>query len=99
MLIKIQHICAFLLTLSFYQLNEENLSGDVETHATYYQLQNAYKNSTVNNSVGIINITFAKDLNIDLYISIVYYLKHARLQPLSVPAELRDRATYFWCYC
>ena len=87
------------MTLSFYQLNEENLSGDVETHATYYQLQNAYKNSTVNNSVGIINITFAKDLNIDLYISIVYYLKHARLQPLSVPAELRDRATYFWCYC
>ena len=90
MLIEIQHICAFLLTLSFYQLNAENLSGDVETHATYYQLHNAYKNSTVNNSVDIINITFAKDLNIDLYISTFYHLKHARLQSLSVPVELRQ---------
>ena len=70
-----------ILVLLFLQL---------ETHATYYQLQNAYKNSTVNNSVGIINITFAKDLNIDLYISIFYHLKHARLQSLSVPVELRQ---------
>jgi hypothetical protein len=76
-----------ILTIILYIYKEE--THIVSTKNLINQI--TYNSSQCKQTRGLLNINFAKELELDKYLMLFYHLKHSRWCPLSIPVDLRQR--------
>ena len=76
-----------ILTIILYIYKEE--THIVSTKNLINQI--TYNSSQCKQTRGLLNINFAKELELDKYLMLFYHLKHSRWCPLSIPVDLKQK--------
>ena len=79
-------VFVLLLSANFYQQYQQIRNQNLFIVSTH----NYSRDFTLNKlSVSAYGVTFANDLYIDICTTLSYHLKHSRIDPLSIPVELK----------